>query len=127
VCALRTLLRPPLLDLRNCRQLVVPLPLLPHHHQCGRCPCCCHCCYHCCLRVQPVGLLSVLPSIFIVGANTFVRMAPMAHKLTIMVTALLIVAALVATWVCALVFPEYCVDVVRRHSCGAWCSVASLV
>jgi hypothetical protein len=63
-----------------------------------------------------VGLLSVLPTIFIVGANMFVQQPPRAWTLTVVVTVLLIVAAFVATWVCALVFPEYCVDEVRQHT-----------
>jgi len=44
----------------------------------------------------------------------------MAWMVTAMVTALLFIAAVVASAVCAVVFPEYCVDEVRwsgRHCC----------
>lgn len=64
-------------------------------------------------HTQPVGLLSVLPTLFIVGANTFVTKPAMAWTIAVIVTALLFIAAVVAIGVCTLVFPEYCVDEVR--------------
>jgi hypothetical protein len=57
----------------------------------------------------------VLPTLFIVGACTFVQMPARAWMVTVVVTGLLFVASIVATLVCALVFPEYCVDEVRHH------------
>lgn len=63
----------------------------------------------------PVGLFSVLPTVFIVGACTYVQMAPKAWFVTVVVTILLFLAAIVATLVCAFIFPEYCVDEVFRH------------
>lgn len=67
------------------------------------------------LPSQPVGLLSVLPTLFIVGACTFIQMAPRAWVITVMVTGLLFLAAGVAIAVCTVVFPEYCVDEVRTR------------
>lgn len=54
-----------------------------------------------------------MPTIFIVGACTYVQMPPKAWFITVVVSVLLFAAAVVATLVCAFIFPEYCVDEVR--------------
>jgi hypothetical protein len=43
----------------------------------------------------------------------YIQMAPKAWFVTVVVTILLFLAAIVATLVCAFIFPEYCVDEVR--------------
>jgi hypothetical protein len=48
------------------------------------------------------------------GANIYIQMPAKAWVITVAVTSLLFIAAVVAIAVCALVFPEYCVDEVGR-------------
>jgi hypothetical protein len=66
------------------------------------------------LVLQPAGLLSVFTTIFVACANVFMSAPRMAMTAATLLSVLLFVAAFLATLVCWLVFPEFCVDEVRE-------------
>jgi hypothetical protein len=70
-------------------------------------------CYLLLLLLQPAGLLSVFTTIFVACANVFMSAPRMAMMTATLLSVLLFVAAFLATLVCWLVFPEFCVDEVR--------------
>ncbi|KAF8072621.1 hypothetical protein HT031_000281 [Scenedesmus sp. PABB004] len=62
----------------------------------------------------PVALLSVFATLFCAAATSFVGTPRMALPMTALLSVLLVVAAVLSTLVCWLVFPEFCVDEVFR-------------